>query len=238
MTPSQPSPSLRFVAFAPAAMQAAWLRWAGARGGIAVGTLPAVDTPALQQLPGIDGGLRVFTDRRARQVEQAATSADLLLIDFAGQQAVEEAAWRARYALAAAGRSIEQLRIVVRLAVVAARTIGQAAELAEALPLDRVEREHAVVGSHAAAAAVLARLAASGAVDAIDISPVLGAGEVSEIAVEAIVSQLAPRLEALGVTGAGEPLAGLRGFFGLSATGRRAGARVPYAAFSTPSKLD
>lgn len=192
--------------------------------------------PRLERVGDGRDAFTAFVDRDAALVAGASDEAEALVIDFRGIAALEAAAAEARLALAARGRTISELRIVVRLAVVAAATASTAWELADELPLDARARENAVVGSHAAVAAVLSTLAGHGAVDAIDVSPVLGAGATTERALAAVSREVLPRVEAGGAALAVRVPqgAGMRAALGLPAEAApRTGATVPFAAFET-----
>ncbi|KAB1659524.1 LLM class flavin-dependent oxidoreductase [Pseudoclavibacter chungangensis] len=202
MTTTRAPQQLRLVLVVPQGTRATGMRGMCGDAGVAV-----LDRTA-------DAGFRygsetveVHDDPTANRVEGAAADADVLRIDHRGTDATRAAVGRARIALAAAGRTIGELRIAVRLAVVTGATDALAHGAADRLGLDPVTRANALVGTPERVAGRLASFARSGEVDLVDLSPTLGTEHNHDAlagarALRAVLRDVVPRLGGRGLVAA------------------------------------
>lgn len=228
MTHAATRPQLRLVLVAPRRMRAMGMRRDCAEAG--VGLLHGAADGRLE----LAGGSLVVHEAASGHIGDAAASADLLVVEASGVDEVRRTVARARLALAAAGRPIADLRIVLRVAVVSAATTAEAIRTADRLGLDESTRAHAIVGTASEVAHRLGELAATGEVDVLDLSPTLGTDLNDDAlagvrALRAVLRDVLPLARDRGIVPVGVA-EGARAALGLDRSAHRAGAaRVAFA---------
>lgn len=223
------TPQLRLVLTVPAGTRAMGTRRMCADAGIAV-------------LERTDAGEHRLAGRHVRVVDAPAAGssadaaelgeAEVLRIDATSTDDERRAVARGRAAAAAAGRTLDELRIAVRTAVVAGETDEAAADAADRLGLGDDARRHAVTGTREHVAERLVALARSGSVDLLDLTPTLGTTLLQDDlagarALRTLVDEVLPLVRAHGVLAGGADAATA---LGLPETpGERRTARVAFA---------